>query len=320
MYTIDVLPSKKFDQLPYNTDGASGLTDYKKKRAYVRESGIPALDLLVMGHELQELVSKVSPHDEDGIRYKKQSGWMQIASIVAPIAIGLLTGGAGFALAPWFGSTMTGALLGGATSAGLTGGKPAQWGTAALGGALGGGGGAAMGSSMFGAGAQASKNAAVSGLGKSFANSQAGTFASPLTLGNTTYGVTGGAQGLGAAGLGGTGRGLAASMAPSMFSRAMGTAGSNMGMNMAGSSAVNMLNSSINPSGMNPNYSLYAPEGYGSSNMGSSALGYGSQAVRPTPNSAVGAYTNSYTGETTDLGSMGPDFNYLIPGMRKQGK
>ena len=301
VYTIDVLPSKKFDQLPYNTYGASGLTDYKKKKAYVRESGIPALDLLVMGHELQELVSKISPHDEDGIRYKKQSGWMQIASIVAPIAIGLLTGGAGFALAPWFGSTMTGALLGGATSAGLTGGKPAQWGTAALGGALGGGGGAAMGSSMWGAGAQAAK---AQGAGYAL---NAGNVAK--SMGN--YGIgTGTAAGSAAASSGASGAG-------SM----LGSALWNTGKTVGSTAGMNYLNSAVNPqSSFNPNYSLYAPEGYGSSNMGSSALGWGSQAVRPTPNSAVGAYTNSFTGESTDLGSMGPDFNYLIPGIKNQSR
>jgi hypothetical protein len=138
MYTISVLPPKKFEKLPYNdVDVAFGLADKKKGRAYVKESGIPALDLLNVGHEIHELVSNISAHEEDGIRYKKGR---QIASIVAPIALGLLTGGTGFSLLG-MSPALTGSVLGAAAGGGIT-----QSPMGALGGALGGFGGAGLGS------------------------------------------------------------------------------------------------------------------------------------------------------------------------------
>ena len=155
-YTLKILNDREFESLPYKyVSEAVGCADPKTKTAYVRKTGIKPLDAFVMDHELDELINKTSEHeDSDGIRYgfgkwltktfvpESKSGKM-IASL-APLALGLLTGGAGFALAPWFGSTMTGA-LGGALAGGLTNKNHLMGG---LMGALGGGGGAAMGANF----------------------------------------------------------------------------------------------------------------------------------------------------------------------------
>lgn len=114
MKSITFLPPKQFNRLPYtDTDISLGIADYKKGRAYVRKSGIPALDMLIAGHELNELLAKVSPHEENGIRYKKGN---QIVSMIVPAVLGLATGGLG-ALGFLGGSTGLAGLLGSALSA-----------------------------------------------------------------------------------------------------------------------------------------------------------------------------------------------------------
>ncbi len=157
MYTIKLLPPAQYRKLPFKHTGTSfGLADPKKGIAYVKESGIPALDLLNVGHEIQELVSKVSPHEEDGIRYKKGRS---IASIVVPIALGLLTGGTGFTLLG-MSPALTGSLLGAAAGGGIS-----QSPMGALSGALGGFGGAGLGSGAV-AGWQAAGSAGKTLLGQ----------------------------------------------------------------------------------------------------------------------------------------------------------
>ena len=143
MYTVQYLSNLEFDSLPYKHVRESfGCADPKTNTAYVRKTGIKPLDMFVTDHELDELVAKVSPHEEDGIRYKKGSAVMQW---LAPLAIGLLTGGTSFALAPWFGSSATGALFGAGAGAGIAKHRGQDPWMGAAGGALGGFGGAGMG-------------------------------------------------------------------------------------------------------------------------------------------------------------------------------
>lgn len=109
MYSIHVLPQKQFNKLPYkDVDISLGLADRQKGRIYVRESGIPAIDLLTIGHEIHEMVSKVSPHEEDGIRYKKGGVLRSIVPIIVGAVATVLTGGVAAPL-----------LLGGLTGAGM---------------------------------------------------------------------------------------------------------------------------------------------------------------------------------------------------------
>lgn len=85
MYTLKVLNDAEFDRLPYkHVKESLGCADPKTKTAYVRHTGIRPLDSFVTEHELDELVAKVSPHEEDGIRYKKGR------EIIAPIGTALL--------------------------------------------------------------------------------------------------------------------------------------------------------------------------------------------------------------------------------------
>jgi len=72
MYEIKILTDLDFDQLPYKyAKEAYGLADPKTNRAYVRMTGNRRFDQGTLEHELDELMQKVSPHEEDGIRYKK---------------------------------------------------------------------------------------------------------------------------------------------------------------------------------------------------------------------------------------------------------
>jgi hypothetical protein len=102
-FTIQLLPSAQFDRLPYKTEGALGLADYKHGKAYVRRTGIPAVDLLNINHELQELLADVSPHEEDGIRYKKGGAARSIVPMVLGTIVGTFTG------MPWLGAAIGGA-------------------------------------------------------------------------------------------------------------------------------------------------------------------------------------------------------------------
>ncbi len=110
----------------------------------------------------KEDVSAVILTENDCLKIVGYKKGTDILKIAAPIAIGLLTGGSGFALAPWFGSTATGALLGGTTSAALTGGKPKQWLPSAGLGALGAGGAASAATKFVTGFAQPGTTAATS--------------------------------------------------------------------------------------------------------------------------------------------------------------
>lgn len=72
MYEIRVLTDEEFDMLPYaHAKDALGLADAKRNVAFVRHTGIKDLDTTTINHEFDELLQKISPHEEDGIRYKK---------------------------------------------------------------------------------------------------------------------------------------------------------------------------------------------------------------------------------------------------------
>jgi len=71
MYTIKVLSSDDFDQLPYKrAQEALGLADPKSNTAYVRYTSIPDLNKYLVDHEFEHLVEQVPTDEEDGIRYK----------------------------------------------------------------------------------------------------------------------------------------------------------------------------------------------------------------------------------------------------------
>lgn len=90
---VHILEPEKFNKLPYNdVDISMGLANPKTGHAYIKKSGIPALDLLVIGHEINELVSKVSEHEENGIRYKKGG----VLRNIVPWIVGMFN--------PWLGA------------------------------------------------------------------------------------------------------------------------------------------------------------------------------------------------------------------------
>ena len=76
MYTVKVLSPKDFDTLPYKHAKRSlGLADAKTGVAFVRDTGYNDITKATISHELDELVNKVSPHEEDGIRYKSLASY-----------------------------------------------------------------------------------------------------------------------------------------------------------------------------------------------------------------------------------------------------
>lgn len=109
MYTVNVLSEKDFDKLPYkHTKTSLGLADAKTGVAYVRDTGYNDITKDTITHELDELMAKVSPHEEDGIRYKN------LASLGAGAGAGALSSMVPF-LRPFQGalSAGAGALAGG---------------------------------------------------------------------------------------------------------------------------------------------------------------------------------------------------------------
>lgn len=70
MYTVKILPSEEFDKLPFKrAKEALGAADAKTGIAYIRDTGYNDVTKTVIAHELDELMAKTSPHEEDGIRY-----------------------------------------------------------------------------------------------------------------------------------------------------------------------------------------------------------------------------------------------------------
>ena len=88
-FTIKILDNDDFDLLPYpRAKEAAGMTVMATKTAYIRKTGVRALDQNTINHEFDELMQQTSPHEENGIRYKL---WLApliswIASNAVPIA------------------------------------------------------------------------------------------------------------------------------------------------------------------------------------------------------------------------------------------
>jgi len=102
MYTIKILNDTEFDKLPHKrAKEALGCADAKKQVAWVRQTGVQGLDMFTIQHEVEELAKKISPHEEDGIRYKKGR---DIMGSIGPMILGAFN-----------------PLLGAAASAGYTG-------------------------------------------------------------------------------------------------------------------------------------------------------------------------------------------------------
>ena len=218
-YEIRVVSNEEFDCLPYKRAKSSlGLADPKTNVAYVRETGIRELDEETINHEFDELIAKVSPHEEDGIRYKSGGS---LGSILAPVlgaAITILSAGT---LAP------LGVAVGAMGSAGTSQysksvkpekyGKPGQFGDIAKSAIIGGLG--AYGGGQAGLGAVSGFKSAAPG----FLSKAGGTIGGALGMGGGsgaaskagTAGTGGGVFGSGAGGAGagagaGAGTGTAA--------------------------------------------------------------------------------------------------------------
>lgn len=184
-YTVKFLSNAEFDSLPYkHVKESFGCADQKTMTAYVRQTGIKPLDMFVTEHEIEELIAKVSPHEEDGIRYKKGKDIFKtiggpllgIGSALFPplapfaAAIGGLGGlGLGMGLGKGkFGQRLMGAIpgaLGGATAGGI-----GNWFTAGAGAGAGAGNGGVLGNAIksgFQIGSQGAESGSLglSGLG-----------------------------------------------------------------------------------------------------------------------------------------------------------
>ena len=89
MYEIRVLEDKEFNLLPYpDVEDSFGLADEKRGVAFVRHTGVKELDDATIRHEFDELMMKVSPHEESGIRYKKGSSIIRAITSIASMIPG----------------------------------------------------------------------------------------------------------------------------------------------------------------------------------------------------------------------------------------
>jgi hypothetical protein len=79
-YTIHILEDEDFEMLPVgNPKEAMGMTDPKRKVAWVRRTHVKDLDMHTINHEFDELMAGTSLHEIDGIRYKG------LAALIKPI-------------------------------------------------------------------------------------------------------------------------------------------------------------------------------------------------------------------------------------------
>lgn len=167
IYTIRLLENKDFDKLPYeNISDSLGFADPSTGDCFIRKTGVPDWDIATIQHEIDELLSQKSFHeDADGIRHKKFFKEV-FMPYIAPVVAGIATGGLGSALG--LGATaakVAGGIAGAGTAGAVKGGKPKEWlPSAALGGISGYGGAAAV--PGFQAGAAASKAAGGGILGQ----------------------------------------------------------------------------------------------------------------------------------------------------------
>ena len=95
-YNVHFLDDQEFESLPYkNVDLALGLADSKTGQAYVRRTGVSALDMHTAMHELEHLEEGRSgthadhEHYGDGVYYKDMGG---IFKSILPIAASFIPG------------------------------------------------------------------------------------------------------------------------------------------------------------------------------------------------------------------------------------
>ena len=75
-YTIRVLSDEEYNNLPYPQAKTSfGMSIMDKKTAYIRQTNVREMDMGTIRHEFDELMQSVSPHEENGIRYKGGRGF-----------------------------------------------------------------------------------------------------------------------------------------------------------------------------------------------------------------------------------------------------
>lgn len=240
-YIVQVLNDKEFDALPYSKVRESlGCADPEKGLAFVRETGVAAIDIGTLTHEVNHLMEKhhgESP-DLDGIYYKSGSNFFSqvfgggglggILGDVAAVALAPFTGGASLGFMPLLsaaGGAIQGGIQGGA--GGILGGALKGFGVGGIGSALGGAAAGGLGLLGGAAAGESGLAGAATGLGEG-----ANTFISGIP-GFGSGGVLSGATGLGGASFGTPAAGAGTS---ALFSNvgAPGAAAANAGAAGAG--------------------------------------------------------------------------------------
>ena len=173
-YTIHILEDEDFNMLPFGEPlEALGMTDPKKKTAWVRRTHVKDLDIGTINHEFDELMAGSSLHEINGIRYKSGKAIGRVLGPVVGPIVGIFN--------PVLGAAV-GAAISGGTALHTQSKKPEKYGRPTFGSiggaALGGGAGAFGGASLINAGRAAAANAGISGASGAF-----GTGGNVLTSG-----------------------------------------------------------------------------------------------------------------------------------------
>jgi hypothetical protein len=188
-YEINIMENDEFDALPYkHAKTALGMADASTGKAYIRRTGVAELDAGTIRHEFDELLQKVSPHEEDGIRYKSGGALGKILAPVLGIALAPFTGGASAAL--------LGAGLTAGTGAFSRAKKPEKYGRNSFGNILKDaaiGGASAFGGHALGTGGISGFKAADPGFFSKAAGTLKGAVGLPVQGAGTRVGTSGGA-------------------------------------------------------------------------------------------------------------------------------
>jgi hypothetical protein len=103
-FEISILPSKVFDELPYNgINQCLGIADVERERGYIRKTGDPREDLDSLIHEVNEFIYPNKWDEiEPGIYAKKwyQTWWGRLLPLAAGAALAPFTGGTSMAWLP----------------------------------------------------------------------------------------------------------------------------------------------------------------------------------------------------------------------------
>jgi len=272
-----------------------GMADAATGRAYVRRTGIESLDADTIRHEFDELLQKVSPHEEDGIRYKSGKG---IGSWFAPIL-----GGLAYLINPALGVAV-GAGIKAGTAAHSSSVKPEKYGENTFGSVLG---NAAIGGlGAYGAGNLAS--GAISGFkgaGEGFFSKAAGALKGATGLGP---GGVAKAPSFGSQTLATGGTGSASGTPLAAMSLSGGGVGTTAGNAIPGLSSMATPLSGITPSAFNA--AATGAIGGAKSTLGSTLAGFGKSAAKSAGKSLVG---------NTLLNSLAPPQSTAITGAGNYG-